>query len=228
MEAGSKLPSVAIDGPAGAGKSTVAQLLAKRLKFTYIDTGAMYRALTWKALQKGVDLRDEGALTRLAADTSIELTAIGDGALKVYCDGEDITEEIRKPAVSQWVSIVAKVPEVRRRMVELQRRMGQRGGVVMDGRDIGSQVLPDAEYKFFLTASLEERTKRRCLELKMRGFTYDEKRIKEELEERDWLDTHREAGPLVKVPEAVLVDTTGCSVEQVVEKMLEIIRRGEK
>ena len=146
-------PNIAIDGPAGSGKSTVALMVAKELGFLYIDTGAMYRAVTLQALREGIDLNDWEAVERVAASASIELVPGGNSMLRVLLNGEDVTQEIRSPEVSRNVSLVARVPAVRKRLVELQRSMACRGGVVMEGRDIGTVVLPDAQVKIFLTAS---------------------------------------------------------------------------
>ncbi|GAW93225.1 (d)CMP kinase [Calderihabitans maritimus] len=217
---------VAIDGPAGAGKSTVARMLAKRLGYLYIDTGAMYRALTLKALERKIDLEDEGAVTGLAEETEILLVPQDGTEIRVYCDGRDVTSAIREPEVSRQVSRVAKVPGVRARMVELQRRMAERGGIVMDGRDIGSYVLPGADYKFFLTASLEERTRRRWQELRDRGIHTDFEQLKKEMAARDAMDSRRPVAPLIKAPGALEIDTSNLEPEEVVEIILKHMEEG--
>lgn len=221
-------PVIAIDGPAGAGKSTVARIIAERLKLLYIDTGAMYRALTLKAIREGIDLKDADLLTQLAEKTDIQLTYSQAGGIRVYCDCQEVTGEIRTPEVSRQVSLVAGVPGVRKEMVRQQRNLGSQGGIVMDGRDIGSEVFPDADFKFFLTASPCVRAKRRQLEMAANGCHQNLEEIEKEMIERDRQDTERQAGPLIKVPEAIAIDTTDLSLEQVVEKMLERINGGEK
>lgn len=214
--------NIAIDGPAGAGKSTVAKIVAAKLNFRYVDTGAMYRALTLKALRAGIDVEDEEAAGRLAEDTRVELR---DG--RVYCDGEDVTELIRAPQVSEAVSLVARSPRVRERMVQLQREMAAGGRVVMDGRDIGSYVLPEARYKFFLTASLRERARRRAAELARQGYQgLDLKMIEAELARRDAMDAGREVAPLVKPRDAVCIDTTALAPAEVAERILRTIQEG--
>ncbi|WP_258359033.1 (d)CMP kinase [Moorella sulfitireducens (nom. illeg.)] len=220
--------NVAIDGPAGAGKSTVARLLAQKLGYLYIDTGAMYRALTWKALQLGIDLSDEEKLVSLAVVTTIKLENTAGGTIKVYCDGVDVTAAIRQEKVSNHVSIVARIPGVRRRLVELQRQMAASNRVVMDGRDIGTNVLPEAPYKFFLTASLEERARRRYQELIVSGREVDLETIKEEIRRRDARDSQREVDPLQPAPDAEIIDTTNMGVDEVVSKLVELIKARTK
>lgn len=217
--------NIAIDGPAGAGKSTVARQVAKRLGYLYIDTGAMYRALTWKALQKGINPADERALTDLAAATSLEFKKVSPEEIAIFCDGHNVTKEIRSPEVSQQVSIVAAFPGVREQLVRLQRRMAAGGGIVMDGRDIGTHVLPEAAYKFFLTASLEERAKRRWQELISAGKQVSLEEIKKEIEQRDRQDTQRAVAPLRPAPEAIIIDTTNLSPDEVTAHILNIIRQ---
>ncbi|KUK12680.1 MAG: Cytidylate kinase [Moorella sp. 60_41] len=217
--------NIAIDGPAGAGKSTVARQVAEKLGYLYIDTGAMYRALTWKALSQGLDLSDEEGLSALAASTSLELKPLASGVTAVFCDGRDVTRQIRSPEVSQTVSRVAAVPGVRRELVKHQRKMAAGGGVVMDGRDIGTHVLPEAAYKFFLTASLEERARRRWRELVSQGKGVTLEQVKEEIAERDRRDSRRPVAPLRPAPDAVVIDTTDLSPEEVTAHILCIIRQ---
>ncbi|NPV92185.1 MAG: (d)CMP kinase [Firmicutes bacterium] len=224
----SRRPVIAIDGPAGAGKSTVARIVADRLQLLYIDSGAMYRALTWKAILKEVSPDDQEGLERLAEDTKIQLINDPEADNRVFCDHQDVTSEIRGPEVSKQVSQVAKVPGVRKQMLRLQRGLGLQGGIVMDGRDIGSEVFPDADFKFFLTASPDKRVERRQLEQIEKGFQYNLEELKREMLERDQTDMQREMGPLVKVPDAIEIDTTDMTLDQVVRRVLEIVNGGEK
>lgn len=213
---------VAIDGPAGAGKSTVAQLAAKELGYTYIDTGAMYRAVAWKALQKKEPVTDELILS-VVPDIEVDLQYV-DGKTKVFVDGREVTGEIRTPEINKIVSQVARLGPVREKMVDLQRKMGERGAVLMDGRDIATNVLPNADVKIFLTASIEERAKRRWKELKEKGYDVDMEGIKSEIAARDKADSEREISPLVQAEDAVLLDTTGLSIDEVVNKILGMCR----
>lgn len=213
-----KKPVIAIDGPAGAGKSTLAKLLAKRLGIYHLDTGAMYRAIALKALQTNTPLDDAVALVRLAAETNLFWE--GD---RLLMDGRDVSEMIRDPKVSGTVSLVARVPGVRTRLVEIQRRIAGEGGIVMDGRDIGTVVLPNADYKFFLTASLEERARRRHAELATKNLSQSMEEVKATMEWRDQVDSQREVAPLTAAKDAILLDTTGLSIEEVLEKMLAVI-----
>lgn len=215
--------NIAIDGPAGAGKSTVARLTAKRLNFQYIDTGAMYRAVTWEVLRRQIPMDDEQRIAEIAAemDFSLETTASG---TKIYVNGRDVTEEIRSEAVTSHVSAVAQLPSVRDVLVAKQQKMAAAGGVVMDGRDIGTKVLPEAEVKVLLTASIEERAKRRFHEMRAKGIQTDLERLKREIAARDKIDSERSVSPLRKAKDAVTVDTTGMTIEQVVENILDLSR----
>ncbi len=213
---------LAIDGPAGAGKSTIARLVAKKLGYVYIDTGAMYRAAAWKVLQSGQPATDEN-IVAIVKDIDVELKPRGD-ALQVTVDGTDVTDGIRTPEVTALVSQVARLGPVREKMVVLQRKMAANGAVVMDGRDIASHVLPNADVKVFLTASIEERAARRWREMKEKGYDVSMEELKEEIAARDKMDTEREISPLVRVPEAVLLDTTGRTIDQVVASVLELCR----
>jgi cytidylate kinase len=221
--------SIAIDGPAAAGKSTVAKIIAEKLSYIYIDTGAMYRALTYKALKNGIDPNDEGKLIAMLKNTQIELRKAEEGQF-VFLDGEDVTKQIRTNEVTNLVSIVAKHRQVRQEMVRRQQALAQNGGVVMDGRDIGTHVLPNAEVKVFLLASVEERARRRHEENLAKGFDSDFEKLKEEIALRDKIDSEREVAPLRKAEDAVVIDTTSLSIEDVVNKILDLAyeRIGER
>ncbi|MFV0636220.1 (d)CMP kinase [Mitsuokella sp.] len=213
---------VAIDGPAGAGKSTVAQLAAKELGYTYIDTGAMYRAVAWKVLQQGGEVTDE-AILAVVPDIDVDL-AYEQGKTTVRVDGVDVTSEIRTPAVSHIVSKVAALGPVREKMVALQRKMAERGGVLMDGRDIATNVLPNADVKIYLTASIEERAKRRYKELCDKGMDVKLADIQHDIAARDKADMEREISPLVQADDAALLDTTGLTIPEVVAKIVGMCR----
>lgn len=215
-------PIVAIDGPAGSGKSTVTKLLAKKLGFLFIDTGAMYRAVTLKALDGGADMQDPAALTAVAEGCTIELRNV-DHETQVLLDGRDVSTAIRNPRLNPHLSPVAAVPGVRRRLVALQQQMGRAGGVVMEGRDIGTVVFPDAEVKIYLEATVDERTRRRSLELREKQLPFDAVQVKAEIERRDHIDSTREDSPLRKADDAVLVITDGLSIGQVVDKLAAIV-----
>ncbi|QTM99673.1 (d)CMP kinase [Sediminibacillus dalangtanensis] len=219
--------AIAIDGPAAAGKSTVAKLIAEELSYIYIDTGAMYRALTYKALQKDIDLEDEQALLQLLQQTTIDLQQSNNGQ-SVLVDGEDVTREIRGQQVTGQVSVVAKHPAVRKEMVARQKALAAKRGVVMDGRDIGTHVLPDAEVKIFLVASVQERAERRHKENQEKGFASDLEELKREIEKRDQLDSEREASPLIKAEDAVEIDTTSLSIQGVTDRILEVVKNARK
>jgi cytidylate kinase len=212
---------IAIDGPSGAGKSTAGRALAERLGYVYVDTGAMYRALALKALRAGIPLDDEPRLVELSRGTRIELGAGGHGVL---LDGADVTADVRSRDVSAASSRVSVHPGVRRDMVARQRALGASGGVVLDGRDIGTAVFPDAEVKFYLDANPERRARRRQLELRESGTEVPLGLLEREIHERDHTDTHRADSPLVQADDAVRLDATELSREQVVERMLEVVR----
>ncbi|OGW75066.1 MAG: cytidylate kinase [Omnitrophica bacterium RBG_13_46_9] len=215
---------VAIDGPAGSGKSTVAKKVAEKLGFLYIDTGAMYRALTLKAINAGLDFNKKRSLIDLSKNIDIELKESGD-SLKVYLDKQDVSEQIRTMEVTTKVKLLASLKEVRANMVRLQRKLGMSAkGVVLEGRDIGTVVFPEARYKFYLDANLETRVKRRFEELKCKGFSVSLDEIKEDVKNRDTADMTRKAGPLKKAEEAVAIDTTDMSVEGVVKEILDSVK----
>lgn len=215
---------IAIDGPAGAGKSTVAKLVAARLGYLYIDTGAMYRTVALIALRAGVAVDDAPALTKLAQEINIELVDEG-GVYRVYCDGEDVSAAIRRAEVGNAASPVSAVPGVREALVAQQQRLGARGRVVMDGRDIGTKVLPEAECKIFLTASLAERARRRTLELRQKGQQADEAAVLRDIAARDERDSSRAHSPLRQAEGALLLDSSDMSIEQVVELILDLAGR---
>jgi len=210
---------IAIDGPSGAGKSTLAKRLSRELGFIYLDTGAMYRALALKVLRLGVDLADDARLTRLVESTEIDLQE-KNGTLEVLLDGINVADEIRTPEVSQLASKVSALKVVRARMLDLQRRMGQRGSVVAEGRDIGTVVFPNAELKIFLDASAEERARRRCAELRAAGRPADLSETLREMEERDKRDSERDLAPLRMADDALRIDSSNASADSVAAQVL--------
>ncbi|EEL88687.1 (d)CMP kinase [Bacillus cereus] len=214
--------SIAIDGPAAAGKSTVAKVVAKKLSYVYIDTGAMYRAITYAALEQKVDIENEEKLMEVVKNVNIEFQQ-GENTQLVFLNGQDVSEVIRTPDVTNRVSIVAKHRLVREEMVRRQQELAEKGGVVMDGRDIGTHVLPDAEVKIFMLASVEERAERRHLENMNKGFDSNLEQLKEEIARRDKLDSEREVSPLKKADDALELDTTSLSIEEVVQKIMGIV-----
>ena len=212
---------IAIDGPAGAGKSTVARRVAQQLGCIYVDTGAMYRAVTNRTLGRGLDPTDAAAVGELAARIDVRFVREGEN-LRVLADGRDVTEQIRTPAVTAAVAQISQVPAVRQAMVRLQRELAAAGKAVLDGRDIGTVVTPDACCKIFLTASAGERARRRWLELREKGYTPDQDQLRREMEQRDKQDSERELAPLVQAPDAVAIDTTGLTIDEVVDRIVEI------
>ncbi len=210
---------VAIDGPGGAGKSTIAKLLAKKLNYLHLDTGAMYRAVTLAALNNNIDFDDTDKLVELTESLDISFDEKGD----IYLNGENVSDEIRTAEVNTHVSQTAAVKGVREVLVEKQKQLAQNNKVVMDGRDITTVVLPEAEHKFFLTASLEERARRRYQEVRSKKKDADFDKIKKSIARRDKLDSEREHSPLKKAEDAVLVDTTNLSIDQVLDHMIAII-----
>lgn len=217
--------AIALDGPAGSGKSTIARAVALKFNYIYIDTGAMYRAITLKALQNKIPITNQLQLTELAQNTVIRLKYLevdGLSQLRLIMDGVDVSEAIRSLEVTNNVSAVAAVAGVREALVKLQREMAREGGVVMDGRDIGTVVLPDAELKIFLTASVAERSKRRWLELKAKGIEVDLAELEEQIRKRDELDSNREVDPLRQADDAILIDTTNMSIAEVTDRIVEL------
>lgn len=215
--------SIAIDGPAAAGKSTVAKIIAKELSYIYVDTGAMYRALTYKALQLSLDLESEEQILDALQNANIELRPSEIGQL-VFIDNNDVTEKIREHDVTNSVSIVSRHRKVREDMVRRQQSLANSGGVVMDGRDIGTHVLPDAEVKIFLLASVDERAERRHQENLSKGFQSDLEQLKLEIAQRDKLDSEREVAPLRKAEDAIEIDTTSLGIEEVVAKIMDVVK----
>lgn len=215
---------IAIDGPSGAGKSTLAKRLAKELDFTYLDTGAMYRALALKVLREGIDLADDACLAELVRVTEIGLREQR-GKLEVWLDGRDVTSEIRTPEVSQMASKVSALRVVRARMLELQRAMGRCGKVVAEGRDIGTVIFPAAEVKIFLDASIRERARRRYEELKTAGRAVEFAETLREIEERDKRDSERDLAPLSKAEDALVIDSSSCSADEVAALVLAEIQK---
>jgi len=215
---------IAIDGPAGAGKSTVAKILAQKLGFLYIDTGAMYRALTLKVLEEKMDTSDIGRIIALARNTSISLVRDPAGALKILLGGRDVTLDIRHPRITRLVSDIAKIKEVREVMVAIQRKLGSQGDVVLDGRDIGTVVFPDADKKFYIDAEFSERVERRYKELKEsdRAVTFED--IAFDLKNRDTIDSTRQVAPLRRADDAVYIDTTKMAISEVVSCLLVHLR----
>jgi len=214
---------IAMDGPAGAGKSTVARITAQKLGFLYIDTGAMYRALTLKALELNIGVNDTAALIEMARTTSIDLVNNAQGVLTVFLDGKDVSVSIRHPRIAKLVSDIAKIKGVREIMLELQRRLGLARDSVLDGRDIGTVVFPDADRKFYIDADFNERARRRYKELKEAGQDITLEDIENDLRNRDNIDSTREFAPLKKADDAIFIDTTNLTIEEVVNKVLSYI-----
>ncbi len=214
--------NIAIDGPAAAGKSTIARLVANELGFIYVDTGAMYRAVTWKVLKQGISCDDRASVIELARETDIRLLP---GAVpQVYVDGSNVTDEIRSPIVTSNVSYVAAIGEVRELLVAKQKQLASAKGVVMDGRDIGTQVIPDAEVKIFMTASVKKRAVWRFMELQANHPEITLEQLEQDIARRDKLDQEREVSPLVRAEDAILLDSTDLTIPQVVQRILEICK----
>ncbi|MCK9235452.1 MAG: (d)CMP kinase [Acholeplasmataceae bacterium] len=213
---------LAIDGPAGSGKSTISSQIAKKLNWIHIDTGAMYRAVTLKAIELGVDLEDEKAYQFL------ESVKVHYQANKIYLDDRDVTEDIRSDAVTQNVSLVSSFPYVRQKLVQLQKQAALEGNIVMDGRDIGTVVIPHADVKIFLTATLEERAKRRQKENAQKGKTSQLEKVIKDLSVRDQKDSTRKESPLIMAEDAIIIDTSYLTIEEVVDKIIEVTRKKER
>lgn len=216
--------TVAIDGPAGAGKSSAARLAAGNVHYLYIDTGAMYRAITWAILQHHVDIQDEAAVSAFIQPLSVRLEPLAD-TCRVYVNDAEITEEIRTQTISSHVSSVAALAVVRQKLVQLQRDMAKQGGVILDGRDIGTVVLPDADIKIFLTASVHSRAKRRYLEMQAKGSTETLEEIENSIAHRDYLDSHRAVSPLKQADDAMLLDNSELNLEETADVITKLIRQ---
>lgn len=211
---------IAIDGPAGAGKSTISKLIAKNLGINYIDTGAMYRAITYKCIKEDIDVNYIQRVVDLCSRTDVDFVDN-----YIYLDGQRLNEEIRTLQVSSRVSDVAKIPQVREFLLEKQREIGKRSDVILDGRDVGTHIFPDAKYKFFLNASAQERGRRRYQELIDKGQSVVLEEIIEDIKKRDYIDSTREVAPLVKADDAIEVDTTSMTIDQVVTYISDMVRR---
>ena len=222
-----KYISVAVDGPAGSGKSTITKMVAKNLGYNYVDTGAMYRGLTYDFLKNNLTELDEKKIELLLSKVKFEVKFI-DRVQYVFVNGEDVSEKIRTAEVSKFTSLFAKSPEVREFLIDTQRNLAMSNNIIMDGRDIASVVLPNADVKIFLTASVEERARRRVLDFERQGVVdIDFDKVKADIAARDYQDENRDIAPLVKVDDAVLIDTTNLTITEVVEKMTELIKKAE-
>ncbi|MBP5404610.1 MAG: (d)CMP kinase [Clostridia bacterium] len=214
--------NIAIDGPAGAGKSTIAKMLAKKMNITYLDTGAMYRAVALKSILLGVDVEDEEGVKAFLPIVDLDIRYI-DGVQHVYLDGNDVSKEIREHRMSKAASDISRIPAVRLKLVEMQRALAAKYDCVLDGRDITSYVLPDAKYKFFITASPEVRAERRKKELEEKGESVDFAVLLEDIKKRDYNDSHRPFAPLVCTEDSVLIDTSDMTIDEVIAKVLAVI-----
>ncbi len=217
--------SIAIDGPSGAGKSTLARSIAAKLGYLYVDTGAIYRTIGYYAFANGMDPKDEAAVSAVLPGLQVELTYGEDGLQHMLLNGQDVTKEIRLPEISMYASVVSAHPSVRAYLLETQRELARTNNVIMDGRDIGTVVLPDAQVKVFLTASPEARARRRMLELEQRGTPEPFEKVLKEIQERDWNDSHRAVAPLRQAEDAVLLDTTELDFQESEAALLDIIQR---
>ena len=219
-----KTLKIALDGPSGSGKSTITKKLSKELDILYLDTGAMYRATALKALKLNIDTFDEKGVSGFINDLNLEIK-YENGSQQTYLDGENVSDKIREPQVSMAASNISSLKCVRLKMVEMQRKIASATSCVLDGRDIGSYVLPDADYKFYITASVEVRATRRFKELTEKGFKVDFEALKKEIEERDYNDSHREFAPLVKAKDAIVIDTSGMNINEVTNAVMSYIKR---
>ena len=216
--------AVAIDGPAGAGKSTIAKLVSKKLNYIYVDTGAMYRAIGLYLIKNNISADDEKGIDKAIADADISIDYI-DSVQHVYIDGEDVTDKLRTEQVGNMASSCSIYLSVREKLVSLQRDIAKKQNVVMDGRDIATKVLPNADTKIYLTASVDTRAERRYKELKEKNVTCDIETIKKDIEDRDYRDMHRKNSPLVQAEDAVLIDSSNMSIDEVVDKILELVKK---
>lgn len=214
---------IAIDGPAGAGKSTISKFVASEMGYLYIDTGAMYRAIGYKVLKNNISLDDKEKIEELAQESDVELK-ITDHGQGIYLDGVDVTDKIRTPEISMAASAVSAIGGVRKTLVQLQRKIAGSNNVIMDGRDIGTVVLPDAEIKIFLTATAEDRAMRRYLELKEKGLDVNYQEVLEDMQQRDYQDTHRAESPLCAAEDATVIDTSGQTLGESVQLIVDFIK----
>ena len=217
--------SVAVDGPSGAGKSTLSKAVARELGIVYVDTGAIYRTIGYYIFREGIDPKDAGAVVAALPLIHVDMCYSEDGLQHMLLNGEDVTEQIRLPEISMYASAVSAIPPVRDYLLEMQRDMARRSSVIMDGRDIGTVVLPDAQEKIFLTADEEVRARRRTAELELRGTPKPFEQVLEEMKQRDWADSHRDAAPLQEAEDAIRVDTTDMDFQQSKEAIMQVIRR---
>lgn len=217
--------SVAVDGPSGAGKSTLSKAVARELGIVYVDTGAIYRTIGYYIFREGIDPKDAGAVVAALPLIHVDMCYSEDGLQHMLLNGEDVTEQIRLPEISMYASAVSAIPAVRDYLLEMQRDMARRSSVIMDGRDIGTVVLPDAQVKIFLTADVEVRARRRTTELELRGNPKPFEQVLEEMKQRDWADSHRDAAPLQEAEDAIKVDTTDMDFQQSKEAIMQVIRR---
>jgi cytidylate kinase len=215
---------IAIDGPSAAGKTSAARLLAERLGYLYLDSGALYRAIAWKVSQSGIEPKEHPRLVELLSKTEIRVEAKGDD-FRVWVDGLDVTSQLRAPAISRLASQVSSVPAVREKLLQVQRQMGSQGGVVVEGRDIGTVVFPSAHMKFYLDATLQVRGNRRYQELIAMGHAVDGEKVLEEMKIRDEKDSHREIAPLKKAKDAFVLDSTGMALDEVVNRMMAEVQK---